>query len=191
MNRNIEELLVASVGWIPTVAGMAARLAVWRWLFDSCGAARFQPGITLKGCANMRLADGVRVGKGCHIYAEDGELEMRYRSSCSPGTTIDASGGRIVIGQYVAIGPNVVIRAANHRFDRLDIPIMDQGHETGEVIIDDDVWIAANCCITPGVHIGKGAIVGAGAVVTKDVEPYSIVGGVPAKKIGSRTLSKA
>lgn len=186
MNRHFEELLVASVAWIPTVAGMGARLLVWRRLFAACGSARFQPGITLKGCANMHLADGVRIGKGCHLYAEGGELRMDYRASCSPGTTIDASGGRILIGQCTAIGPNVVIRAANHRFDRLDIPIMDQGHEPGEVIIGDDVWIAANCCITPGVHIGKGAIVGAGAVVTRNVEPFSIVGGVPAKVIGRR-----
>ena len=52
--------------------------------------------------------------------------------------------------------------------------------------IEDDVWIAANCTITPGTRIGHGAVVGAGAVVTRDVEPYAIVGGVPARVIGSR-----
>ena len=61
-----------------------------------------------------------------------------------------------------------------------------QGHLYGEIVIEDDVWIAANCTITPGTRIGHGAVVGAGAVVTRDVEPYAIVGGVPAHVIGSR-----
>ena len=79
-----------------------------------------------------------------------------------------------------------VLRAANHCFDSLEKPIMLQGHLYGEIVIEDDVWIAANCTITPGTRIGHGAVVGAGAVVTRDVEPYAIVGGVPARVIGSR-----
>ena len=61
-----------------------------------------------------------------------------------------------------------------------------QGHLYGEIVIEDDVWIAANCTITPGTRIGHGAVVGAGAVVTRDVEPYAIVGGVPARVIKQR-----
>lgn len=63
---------------------------------------------------------------------------------------------------------------------------MRQGHRYGEVIVEDDVWIAANCTLTPGSNIGRGAVVGAGAVVTGSVEPYAIVGGVPARVIGRR-----
>ena len=100
--------------------------------------------------------------------------------------TVDASGGLIRIGKQVAIGPGTVLRAANHCFDSLEKAIMLQGHLYGEIVIEDDVWIAANCTITPGTRIGHGAVVGAGAVVTRDVEPYAIVGGVPARVIGSR-----
>ena len=58
----------------------------------------------------------------------------------------------------------------------------------GEIIIEDNVWISSNCVILPNCKIGEGSIVAAGAVVTKDIEPYSIVGGIPAKKIGNRDI---
>lgn len=186
MHRTLEEFMVAALAWIPSKPGMAIRLVGWKMLFKACGSVRIGPNVTLRGCENMRLGQGVRVGKGCHLYAEDGDLHMDTRASVSPMSTIDASSGKISIGKCVAIGPYTIIRSSNHKYDRLDVPIMDQGHERGEVIIEDDVWIAAHCCITPNVRIGTGAVVGAGAVVTRDVEPYSIVAGVPAKKIGSR-----
>lgn len=186
MRRFFEELYTAALAWPPTVAGMALRLLFWRPLFARCGKVRFGTGLTLQGCANMRLADGVRLGKGCHLYAESGTLEFGEDTALSPGVTVDASGGLIRLGKQVAVGPGTVLRASNHRFDSLDRPIMLQGHSYGEILIEDDVWIAANCTITPGTRIGRGAVIGAGAVVTRDVEPFAIVGGVPARVIGSR-----
>jgi len=95
--------------------------------------------------------------------------------------------GPLTIGNNVMMGPDVIIYTGNHRFDRLDIPMIDQGNtEPRPVVIEDDVWIAARAIILPGVTIGRGAVVAAGAVVTKDVPPYTVVGGVPAKKIKSR-----
>jgi len=80
-----------------------------------------------------------------------------------------------------------MIYTSNHRFDRTDIPMIDQGNtEPKAVVIEDDVWIAARAIILPGVRIGKGAVIAAGAVVTKDVPPYTVVGGIPARKIKSR-----
>jgi galactoside O-acetyltransferase len=87
------------------------------------------------------------------------------------------------------IAPNCVLVAFSHGFRDLNIPMIDQPYEDAAIIIDDDVWIGANCTITKGVRFGKGCIVGANSLVTKDVEPYSIVGGVPAKVIGTRKLS--
>ncbi len=94
--------------------------------------------------------------------------------------------GGIKIGNNVLIGPSVIIHSANHNFKKIDIPIRDQGHELREVIIEDDVWVAARVTILPGVRVGKGSIITAGSVVTKDVAPYSIVTGVPAKLIKKR-----
>jgi len=85
------------------------------------------------------------------------------------------------------IGPDVVVLSASHKFDRTDIPMCQQGGEPlRPVYIGDDVWIGTRAIILPGRKIGKGAIIGAGAVVTKDVPEYAIVGGNPARVIRYR-----
>ena len=93
-----------------------------------------------------------------------------------------------VIGDNVMIAPNASLLCNVKDVSKLDIPMNKQGwKEKGKfVVIEDDVWIGRNAVIMPGVRIAKGSIVGAGAVVTKDTDEYSIVGGVPAIKIGSR-----
>jgi galactoside O-acetyltransferase len=92
-----------------------------------------------------------------------------------------------LIGNYVMIAPNVSILTGMHKFSNTSIPMILQGAITNKIsIIEDDVWIGRNVIILPGIRIGKGSIIGAGAVVTKDVLPYSISGGVPAKTIKMR-----
>lgn len=95
--------------------------------------------------------------------------------------------GKTLIGNNVMMGPNVCIFTTNHAFDRTDIPMNEQGMSVQRpVVIEDDVWIGANVIILPGVTISKGSIVGAGAVVTKNVPEYAIVGGNPATVIKYR-----
>jgi maltose O-acetyltransferase len=95
--------------------------------------------------------------------------------------------GDCSIGDYVMMGSDVVVITRNHAFDRTDIPMMHQGFEEERpVVIGNDVWIGDRVIIMPGVNIGDGSIIAAGAVVTKDVPAYSIVGGVPARVIKSR-----
>jgi maltose O-acetyltransferase len=85
------------------------------------------------------------------------------------------------------MGPEVVIYSQSHKYDRTDIPMCEQGFsEYKEVVIGDDVWIGRRAIIMPGVHIGKGCIIGAGAVVTKDIPDYSVAAGVPARVVKSR-----
>ncbi|MCK5536144.1 MAG: acyltransferase [Bacteroidales bacterium] len=88
---------------------------------------------------------------------------------------------KISIGNDVMISQYVSIRDTDHAFNRVDIPMNRQGIATAPIVIEDDVWIAHGVIITKGVTIGKGAIIAGGAVVTKDVPPYAIVGGIPAK----------
>lgn len=93
----------------------------------------------------------------------------------------------LTIGNYVQIAPYVWIMNAIHEYESLDKPMYEQkGYKTGRIIIKDDVWIGLRAIIMPGVTIGTGAVIGAGAVVTKDVPPYAVVGGVPAKVIKYR-----
>ena len=95
--------------------------------------------------------------------------------------------GPLSIGKNVMMGPDVIIYTRGHNYEDTSIPMMKQGDSKAcKVVIEDDVWIGARVVILPGVTIGKGSIVGACALVSKDVEPYSIVGGVPAKVIKMR-----
>jgi len=91
------------------------------------------------------------------------------------------------IGSNVMMGPDVLYIEGNHMFDRVDIPMIEQGHyPSKELVIGDDVWIGARVVLLPGVTVGRGAVIGAGAVVTKDVPEYAIVAGNPAKIIRYR-----
>lgn len=182
----LEELWIALFAWIPTPLGVLARLFAWRPFFRACGSARFSVSLTVIGMKNIALGNGVRVGRGSFLTASRGSLTIGDNSAVSPNVNIGADDGEILIGGGVAIGPGTVIRAANHRYDSLDKPIINQGHSPGKVVIEDDVWIGANCVLTPDTRVGRGAIVGAGAVVTRNVAPFTIVGGVPARVIGRR-----
>lgn len=93
----------------------------------------------------------------------------------------------VIIGNYVMIAPNVSIMSLSHKFNNTNIPMVLQGaSEEKQVVIEDDVWLGRNVIVLPGVTICRGSIVAAGAVVTKDVASYSIVGGVPATLIKKR-----
>jgi maltose O-acetyltransferase len=95
-------------------------------------------------------------------------------------------GGELTIGRDVMMAPDVVILTKSHSYERTDIPMREQGSYSSKVVIEDDVWIGIRSIVMPGVKIGKGSIIGAGAVVTKDVPQYTIVGGVPARIIKKR-----
>ena len=98
--------------------------------------------------------------------------------------------GPVTIGENVMMGPQVVIYTSGHKHDRTDIPMGEQGNEEAKpVIIGDDVWIGRRVIILPGVKIGTGSVIGAGAVVAKDIPDYSIAVGVPAKAVKSRLSS--
>lgn len=97
--------------------------------------------------------------------------------------------GEIYIGNYVMFGPSVSILGGDHEYKNLEKPmffIKENAQRCAPVILEEDVWIGANVTILKGVTIKRGAIVAAGSVVNKDVEAYSIYGGIPAKKIGVR-----
>jgi len=121
------------------------------------------------------------------LYAENGKLQIGDRVSVNSNVSIDAcDNGRIIIGDDVLIGPNVVLRASDHEFGALDKPINQQAHTGGSIILEDDVWLAANVVVVSNVTIAAHSIVAAGAVVTHDVESGVVVGGVPARVISRR-----
>ena len=98
--------------------------------------------------------------------------------------------GSITIGNYVHTGVNVMFMAFNHGFYTIEMPTKEQDYMDAPIVVEDDVWIGGGSIILSGVTIGKGAIIAAGAVVNKDVPPYAIVGGVPAKVLKYRNQDK-
>ena len=123
--------------------------------------------------------------RNSYLYGNDGYLTIGDNVSLNANVQIGAAQGEIYIGKNVIIGPNVVLRAADHG-KLLGIPPRDQSHERGIIGVEDDVWIAANVVITRNVRLGKGCVVAAGSVVTKDVAPFQIMAGVPTVLIGTR-----
>jgi len=112
-------------------------------------------------------------------------LVIGDNSNIGPFSYIGCS-GLIKIGNNVMISPRVSIYSENHNFGSTKGPMKNQGVTRGEVIIEDDCWIAANAIILADVKLGKGSIVAAGSVVTKSFPPYSIIAGNPAKLLKSR-----
>jgi len=119
--------------------------------------------------------------------AGDGDVQIGKNVYINSGTVIYSANG-VVIGDDVLIGPNCSIVPVNHNMDSRDVPIRLQGYplSKGGIVIESDVWIAANVTILDGVTVGHGAVIGAGSVVTKNIEAYSINFGSPAKKVASR-----
>lgn len=115
-----------------------------------------------------------------------GNFEMGKGSSIAQNCSISGESAGVFIGENVMIAPNVVIVAFSHGFVSVDEPMVFQKNTEEAVVIEDDVWISSNCTITKGVRIGKGSIIGANAFVNKNIPPFSIAGGVPARVIKSR-----
>ncbi len=138
------------------------------------------------------IGDRVTIGKNAiirpsNIYGGSigAGLIVGDNSNIGPNSYIGCS-GLIKIGNNVMMSPGVGIYAENHNFSNTTIPMKDQGVTVQFVTIQDDCWLASNCIILAGVTVGKGSVVAAGAVVTKDVPPYSVVAGAPATVIKSR-----
>ncbi len=133
-----------------------------------------------------KVGNNVNIEKGAY-FAPNVEIGDYSGIGINCELNSSANGGNITIGKYVMMGPECVIYTCPHEFSDVNIPMQMQGHQPPkEVVIGDDVWIGRRVIIMPGVRIGNGCIIGAGAVVTKSIPDFSIVGGVPAKVIRKR-----
>jgi acetyltransferase-like isoleucine patch superfamily enzyme len=119
-------------------------------------------------------------------------LQIGRNTAINEFNNIRAGGGLVSIGDNCLIAQFVSIIASNHSID-VATPIRDAPWQTdrNHVVIGDDVWIGAQCVILPGVTVGTGSVIGAGSVVTRDVDPYSVVAGVPARLIRRRNCVAA
>jgi maltose O-acetyltransferase len=139
------------------------RGALCRFIFKKCGR-------------NVNIERGALFGYN---------IEIGDNSGIGVNAQLNSQGG-IKIGSNVLMSPDVIIETQNHKHRDVTRPIMEQGSESSPVIIEDDVWIGSRAIILPGVRVGRSSIIGAGAVVTRDVPPFSVAVGVPARVIKKR-----
>jgi len=133
------------------------------------------------GKRKLKLGDNIRFGNGVRIQAEG--------ISIGSGSFIGHNNylyGKIIIGENFMSGPNVSIMAGNHGFAKTNIPMKEQETTSKGIQISDDVWIGTNAVLLDGINVGKGVIIGAGSVVTRDLDEYGIYAGNPAKLIKKR-----
>lgn len=159
------DFLLGIFKYFPSAVGVLIRMGLYKVFLKKAG----------KG---LRIAEMVTIKFPEHITVGDNVSFNEY-------DWIDGN-GEIIIGNFVSIGPRVTIVSFEHGVSDLDIPIKRQPKELGKITIEDNVWIGAGATITSNVTIGTGSVIGAGAVVLEDVNPYSVVGGVPAKVLKQR-----
>lgn len=150
------------------------RALFWKFFLKKIGKdVDIMSGVKIMSPQKVSIGNDVLINEGCKIGGQRG----------------------ISIGNFVLLAYNVNLVSENHEYRNYLLPIKTQGYYGGPIYIEDDVWVGANAVVLPNVTIGRGAIVGANAVVTKDVPPYAIVGGVPAKilkyRFGKKEIEKA
>lgn len=139
----------------------------------------------------FRAHDAKRVGEGCFyldaiVWLNGDRIELGERIGFNYGCWVNGYGG-LEIGEGTNFGPYTMLHTANHNMDDPDRPVTEQGWaDERPVLIGANCWLGMGVTVLPGVHIGDGCVIGAGSVVPRDLEPYSVAVGNPAKTIRSR-----
>lgn len=204
-----EQLVLGLAGWVPSLVGICLRAVLYRLILHMDGLAAIESGVRLRFANRIRLGSGVYLDQGVYLHACPEGIQIGPRTLVMHGSVLHVynfrelphSGIRIgqdsLIGEYnvirgqggVSIGdrvytsPLVQMVAVNHVFDDPDRPFVEQGITAQGIVVEDDVWIGSGAVITDGVRVGTGAVVAAGAVVTRDVAPHTVVAGIPARVI--------
>jgi acetyltransferase-like isoleucine patch superfamily enzyme len=205
-----EYILTGIFGGIPSPIGKIIRGFFYKLIFRKVGKSVYiQPNVRFIGTNTIEIGDYVRIYNGSYISNKGNIICFANHVSIDHGVDIrayDKEGGQITIGENTYIGPYVCMAgpgfikigrdcmiashsslyANNHIFADPDIPFREQDLTTKGIKIEDDCWLGTGVRILDGVTIGKGSVVGAGSVVTKDIPPFSVAVGVPARVIKKR-----
>lgn len=170
----------------------AGRERVRRRIERSAAGVRIHPTVDVRAPDRLILERDVFVDRGVVLHCGgeqwsggEGRVSIGAGTYIGPNAVLFGAGG-IEIGGSVLVSPGVVITSHQHSFSAEGIEIRDQPLRFAAVVIERDVWIGANATLLPGVRVGRGAVVGAGAVVSRDVPANAVVVGVPARVIRDR-----
>jgi acetyltransferase-like isoleucine patch superfamily enzyme len=194
---------------MPTLLGIAVRAVTYRLILRMKGLAAIENGVRIRFAQNITLDRGAYIDYGVYLHACPNGIHVgkdslvmhgsvlhvyNFRGIPHSGISIGQSSligeynvirgqGGVKIGDRVYTSPMVQIMAVNHLFDDPSRPFVDQGITAKGITVEDDVWIGAGAVVTDGITIGKGSVIAAGSVVTRNVPPRTLVGGVPAREI--------
>lgn len=175
------------IRFMPGRIGSVFRRSWYKKYFLHCNEISIGMGCNFISPQTMTFKDSVSIGECSYFFADGGFIDIAENTKFNTNVHINASvGGMIQIGESCLVGPNVVMRTSQHRFDDPSVHICQQGHTIRNIIIGDDVWIGSNVVVLGGVRIGSGAVVGAGAVVVRDIPSMAVAVGIPAKVIRFR-----
>lgn len=127
----------------------------------------------------ISIGEKAEIHEGAYLHCQDGGITIGSHTAIGPYVVM-YGGGHVQVGSFCGIATHSSIVSTGHIFSRTGISIRQQGNEKMPVNIEDDVWIGMHCSILMGVTIGRGSVLGAGAVLVKSVEPLSVAFGVPA-----------
>lgn len=205
----LEQALQLALGWIPTIVGIGLRSVGYRLMLSMEGLAAIEAQVRLRFADHIHLGAGSYLDQGVTIHACPAGVRLGARSMVMQGSVLHVYNfrdlpragirigedsligemnvirgqGGVTIGDRVYTSPMVQLIAVNHVFDDPHVPFVSQGITAQGIVVEDDVWIGSGAVITDGVRVGRGAVVAAGAVVTEDVPPHTVVAGIPAKVI--------
>jgi len=170
--------------FIPGKIGILLRIIFYSIVKNKFFFVSISTGTSIRNIKSIEIEKGVGIGPNCFIDSTGGNIFIGQKSAFNESCHINSSvGGKIILGEKVIFGPKVLVRTANHNYSKANTSIQDSGHFFADIIIEDNCWIGGNSTILGGVKIGKGSVIGAGAVVTKNIPNNSIAVGVPAKVI--------
>jgi galactoside O-acetyltransferase len=180
------------IRYLPGTIGLGLRKVWARLCLAHCGRnVLVDFGTTIDGAENVSLDDYVWVDHHCQLNARVGHIRVGKRVHIAPYTVISGAAG-VTIEDYVGIASFVQIYSHSERPKnglRISGPMIPEeykGMQSGPVVLKKDSFVGAGAVILPGVTIGEGAVVGANSLVTKNVEPWTIAVGVPARSVGRR-----
>ena len=156
-------------------------------------------GVPCASIVDSCVSGDIGMGSGSRIDSARvyGTVSLgRYANINGPGTVVEGFRSGVKIGAFSSVAMNCVLIDSNHRTDRASSfcightffgePYVDDLVSNGEVVLQEDVWVGAGCTVLGGVTVGRGSVIGAGSVVTKDIPPYAIAVGIPAKVVAFR-----
>lgn len=204
------EAIVTLTGWLPGALGLLLRSKLYPVLLGRCGrGVTFGANVVLrhphkieigdnvvvddqccldaKGTDNrgIRLGTGVFIGRNTILSCKNGDIEIDDFANIGFNAEI-FSASRVRVGKRVLIAAYTYLVGGDHLYDRVDIPVLDQGRTARGIEVDDHAWLGAHVVVTDGSRVGKDCIIGAGAVVVGEVPDFRIAAGIPARVLRDR-----